>query len=466
MVNPYALNARQTQKKVTLGQSQALKKFEKIQAKHTGKIEKKTNKFKKNVSINSSGDENSILNDDDDDDQEDDDSVFKNLKNNKFVKNKLASKSEKKIDKVDNDSEVSKTSDSDIEISVADRSSTPNRKSSLHRPSSRLLSAASSLTDFQSSNLPKRSPSRVKFVKQDSTITDEDESIESLLNNNLVLDIDDLEPVSKNNKFLKKNKIKSPLNSERRSASVASIIEESEVSTATVASVQSPSLMDANLILDIHDLDKSESSISKSSKKSSKSSKKKDKKDRKKKKRSKTPTSLIETETEYRTADSSIVTEIGHHDKKSIKSDSDLDISQSYNRSVIKDKSYFEDFETDPDLTIVSRADRLKRKHLSFAESNKKELNNIEVQVDPNDLLKHSDLIRSVNAYNPSSLLLASVTFLNEKSNLKDLNQLTGFNLINQTFNDLIRMNVNFMKNFLATQKSLYEQQIASIQPK
>lgn len=444
MVNPYELSSRQNQKKqVSLTSSNALKKFEKIQAKHTGKSSK--SKSKKSFSPNSSSNENSIISNDNDDD---DDSIFKNLNKNKFVK-------KKPLEEKKSDSDKSELSDTDLEISIADQSSTPFRKSSIQRPSSQIRSEASSVTEFQSSNLPKRSPSRVKFLKQDS-ITDQDESqIEDLIGNNLVLSIDDLEPAD--TKFFKKSKSKSSINSGRRTASAASIIEEDEISTASI-STQSH-LMNPNLILDIHEMDKSESSISKSSRKTAKSSKKKSKD--KKKKRSKASNSFIETDTEYKTADSSIMTEIG---EKKNKSDSEWDVlSQSYRHSKHKDKSYYEDFETDQDFTTVSRTEKSKRKHLSFVENKKV---NMEVQVDPNDLLKNSDLIRSVNAYNPSSLLLASVTYLNEGSNLKDLNQLTGFNLINQTFNDLIRMNVNFMKNFLSTQKSLYEQQIASIQPK
>lgn len=89
-----------------------------------------------------------------------------------------------------------------------------------------------------------------------------------------------------------------------------------------------------------------------------------------------------------------------------------------------------------------------------------------EAQVDTHDLLKYSDILKSVNVYNPSSLVLSSLAFFNDSSSLGDLNQLTGYNLINQTFNDLIGMNLNFFKNFLATQRALYEQQLQSIQPK
>jgi hypothetical protein len=75
-------------------------------------------------------------------------------------------------------------------------------------------------------------------------------------------------------------------------------------------------------------------------------------------------------------------------------------------------------------------------------------------------------LLNTVNVYNPSSLLLASVSHFDDSTaTLRDLNQLTGYNMINQTFNDMFKYNLNFMKNFLAAQRSLYEQQIHSIQP-
>lgn len=89
-----------------------------------------------------------------------------------------------------------------------------------------------------------------------------------------------------------------------------------------------------------------------------------------------------------------------------------------------------------------------------------------EAQVDTHDLIKYSDVLRRVNVYNPSSLLLSSLSFFDHSSSLRDLNQLTGYNLINETFNDLIKMNLSFFKNFLTTQRTLYEQQLQSIQPK
>ncbi len=82
MVNPYALNTRQPAKpQIQLGQSQALKKFEKFQAKYQASASgaSQSNKFRKRND-----------DDDDDDDDEDDDSLFKNAKKtaNKFMKKK------------------------------------------------------------------------------------------------------------------------------------------------------------------------------------------------------------------------------------------------------------------------------------------------------------------------------------------------------------------------------------------
>jgi hypothetical protein len=38
--------------------------------------------------------------------------------------------------------------------------------------------------------------------------------------------------------------------------------------------------------------------------------------------------------------------------------------------------------------------------------------------------------------------------------------------MMKHAFNDLIRANLNFVKNFLATQRNMYEIQMQSIQPK
>ena len=126
-------------------------------------------------------------------------------------------------------------------------------------------------------------------------------------------------------------------------------------------------------------------------------------------------------------------------------------------------------------VTKSARSDRRKSKSSRDKKSSRSDKSSkkratttstMEVQVDTHDLLKYSDVLKSVNVYNPSSLILSSLSFFNDSSSLRDLDQLTGFNLINQTFNDLIGMNLNFFKNFLNTQRTLYEQQLQSIQPK
>ena len=75
-------------------------------------------------------------------------------------------------------------------------------------------------------------------------------------------------------------------------------------------------------------------------------------------------------------------------------------------------------------------------------------------------------MLNTVNVYNPSSILLATTSHLNDNRTLNDLNQMTGYTMINQAFNDILKVNVNFVKNFLSAQRSLYEQQISSIRPK
>lgn len=137
-------------------------------------------------------------------------------------------------------------------------------------------------------------------------------------------------------------------------------------------------------------------------------------------------------------------------------------------------KTYNEDFETDQDITISQRRpDSSRRKRLSFAGQEKEfdsARSNViqkdaEIQVNTNDLFKNSDLVRSLNIYNPSSLLLSSLAQF-DQINLRDLNQITGYNMINHAFNDLFRANLNFVRNFLTTQRNMYESQMESIQPK
>lgn len=91
---------------------------------------------------------------------------------------------------------------------------------------------------------------------------------------------------------------------------------------------------------------------------------------------------------------------------------------------------------------------------------------NAEIQVDPTDLLRNGHVLNSISCFNPSSILLASTAYLSNETTLRDLNQISGYSMINKAFNDLIKMNVVFINNFLITQRNLYEEQLKSIQPK
>lgn len=127
----------------------------------------------------------------------------------------------------------------------------------------------------------------------------------------------------------------------------------------------------------------------------------------------------------------------------------------------------FDDFET-TDFDVDAMTPRREKKQLSFFEAKVKPVatSNAEIQCDPTDLLRNHSLLNTVNVYNPSSILLATASHLNSENTLRDLNQITGYQMINQTFNDILKVNINFVKNFLSAQRSMYEQQISTIQPK
>lgn len=284
-----------------------------------------------------------------------------------------------------------------------------------------------------------------------------------------------------------RKKSKSPL-ATRRSESVASIIEEEEFSSIT-PSIESPSILEnPNLILDLNEYEKSlnqfadekkasDKKIKKKSEEKQKTKSKKTSKDKHKKKSSKDTTETIDSSI---VSELEVVSKISHtatDSESEIKTFKSEESTESRPTLKKRSKSYQSDFETDQDFSVISQ----RTNEFSFKPTNRRKSSatsttakakkstpktNVEVQVDQNDLLKYSDLLKSVNVYNPSSLLLSSMAYLNDSTSLRDLNQLTGYNLINQTFNDLIKMNLSYLKNFLSMQRNLYEQQIQSIQPK
>jgi len=509
MVNPYALNTRQPAKpQIQLGQSQALKKFEKFQAKYQASASgaSQSNKFRKRND-----------DDDDDDDDEDDDSLFKNAKKtaNKFMKKKQTEAIAQHGTDSESDSDQTFTESKHSEMSIGiDRSSTPvpaKRQSqqlitkipTANRSPSRIRSAASSVSSIRSLN--KRS---VKFVQQDSNQSysndEQDEStiLEDIMSRNLILDIDDLEAnaTSFSKKKSKRRMSKSPLAmaAQKRSESVTSIIEDNEEieeedaedkHLSSITSSDHSLSMHKNLIFDVNELAKSLSQLddsrkmTKNEKKEKKSSKKKldssehssdkkkknkEKSDKKhKKKGRKTPTTIT-TDKSTTTIETESITDNDVdevYEVETVKTESDEEPTRTktnikQQRFLAVQRSYNSDFETE----ATSAAQLKSRKQLSFAEF--KQTNNAQIQVDPTDLLKNSDMLNSINVYNPSSILLATTSHLNTAATLKDLNQLTGYTMINQAFNDLIKMNLSFVSNFLISQRNLYEQQIKSIRPK
>jgi hypothetical protein len=550
MSNPYAAANRLTPKgQIQLGQSQLLKKIEKLQNKHSGKDIKTSIKTKKSAQISSYD----ISKDQDDDDSEDEDSVFKNFKNssNKFMK--------KTQEIVPDKSEENDEVESDLEISADDRSSTPNqqRKSSQQQQhlsatkpiNKRSLSVASTIdsyTPHHDHRQHRRSPSKVKFqdsntINQSEKSDNESTIIEDMLSKNLVLSIDELEVASLVNQIPARKSSKNFM-IEKRSESVNSIIEEdenlsSEMSSSSLSS--SKPLRNTNLILDIDELEKG--IILKDKKKNAAPAVPK--------RRVKTPTSVMETETDIKTYDEddeSIRTEIESTREEQIKTDTESirtvrsatlgGPTTKSERTASRLKSYRDDFETSLDTTELSNSLRssknksknrrslvsdssksektskkdkkkkskksstskkrrsssssssssdssssltsltsntttitkISKKNKKNKKDKQKELKTtVEIQVDQTDLIKHTDLYKSVGMYpNPSSLVIASLSYLNDSTNLTELNQLTGYNLVNSAYTDLIKMNLNFFRNFLTVQRALYQQQLNSIQPK
>ena len=172
MPNPYATNKSSYRptptKQVALGQSNALKRLEKLQAKHTGSsVERRSTgspgKMRKSHEYSLDSDEDDRRNlDDEDEDDEDEDSLFKNAKKNanKFMKQKGSTVAENKKNKKKyepQEDQLTDSQESDLEISVMDRSSTPltvKQRQAQIRPSSktssRLGGAASAMSSLSS----------------------------------------------------------------------------------------------------------------------------------------------------------------------------------------------------------------------------------------------------------------------------------------------------------------------------
>lgn len=266
MVNPYAVNQAQrapAKTRVSLGSSNALKKFEKFQSKYNPNMTSIERKKEKKKNKPAKG----ILDTTDEDDESDDDDDSMIIRNaNKFMKKK-APEAEAALDSSD---------DSDIEISAMDGSSTPNKPASKQRaksPAHPIINRSnnSSATSMRSmTHTHKRSQSKVKFMNDYSE--DESTIIDDMLSKNLIMDIEDLEAHTasmsvKASKPGKDRRGKSPSH-HKRSESVISIQEESILEESLYeeeAASEAPSL--TNLIMDIQDLEASISKLEKKEKK-------------------------------------------------------------------------------------------------------------------------------------------------------------------------------------------------------
>ena len=412
-------------------------------------------------------------------------------------------------------SESSVSEESDLEISAVSRSSTPVGVKRFNQKASAIVinrSAASSSSSIRSTHTTqKRSQSKVKFANEAYSEDEDSTIIDDIMSRNLIMDLDELETVansnySNHNKLRAHNKrvTKSPLAmaAHKRSESVTSIQEESILASSSMHEETSPkSLLETNLIFDIDELERSISkNISKIEKKSKKQKNYQDNKKHKEKGNKKVSKQTLSSSitTALDKSESSIETEsitydemdkeetktalsesseksrsrkhrVSKKDKaKSYNDDFESEITKrTKNHSPRKDvtaNSYYEDFEsTEMDATTRKSDKKHRTVHI---EKKARPTTNAECQCDAIDLLKNSDLMKTVNVYNPSSILLATSTHLKDTARLRDLNQLTGYTMFNQAFNDILKININFVKNFLSAQRNLYEQQISSIKPK
>lgn len=118
---------------------------------------------------------------------------------------------------------------------------------------------------------------------------------------------------------------------------------------------------------------------------------------------------------------------------------------------------YQEDFDTETETSIRSRSS-IKRYSKKSGRKKESEMKSAQVQVDDLELMRHSDLVKNLSLYSPFSL--------GTQVPLSDLNNLIEFNVVNNSFNDIIKMNLAFMKNFLSTQRQMYESEIRNIKPR
>jgi hypothetical protein len=505
MVNPYITSSTNKQvqaPKAQLSYSVALNRFEKFQAKNASNERRSASPNKNKFSLDSS----SL--DDDNSENDDDDSIINNAKklSNKFIKQSSTQKTQEKSIVTKKEERKLSESETDISIKLERRSVTP--KNSI-RASSR-QSVVSSVVSVSSA---KRPQSKVKFA-QDSLNDEESSLIEDLLSKNLLLDVNELESVSRstspNKSYKKKTKNrkekKQKINYDKRAESVNSSIREEiqdqeenskpEEQNSPSSRTSDSSLLNEHLIMDINELELNRDSsqkvkvlnkslIQQNSIKSRENEPKKIKTIKNNKKirdnnlfkvdslDTSTPAEKMDT---VETADeidsaSSIATQIesesGYAQKEKAKNKKNRVSSRLSTASELGDRRYeLEAFESESksiDRSAgLNRTKKFNKKQQKSARSAPRSTSDAEIQVDSGDLFKNSNLLKSINIYSPSAILL---DMLAPKMS-SDLNELNGYAMISRAFDETIKMNLNFMKNFLSAQRTFYEKQIESIQPK
>lgn len=467
MVNPYlqprsyggtpsATKSAKNQPKIgSLGSSQILQKLENLgkkkQSKKDKKSSKQSNEFKSEkaklfeTTSESESEETSELTDP---------ITTKRLMNNKFIKKPEP----KQIEYVEsNEEEVTSEETEKSEMTIQSfrsesqsQSDNENDIVTERQPLGTGRSSASKLHTASSSSIGRRIPSKVTFEKQpkdeesqivsiiDSQASDT-ESTRSNLNRN-IYDINELEQIKPN----------------RKSKKAKSSDDESSFKN--------------NFILDLDTLENQRSDTKKrtnlkvtnekwaSEQKNSSSTRRAALSYKNRASRTQSIVSVISEDRD------TIVTEIQTEKSDSvdsfaseIKEDSITFRPQS--RSSVS-AHYADDFDTELE-TATSRSRvrtplKFKRLENNLIEPERRSM---QTQVDDMDLVKNSPAFsQNLNVYSPFSL--------GPLMQLQNLDNIVQYNVINHTFNDIIKMNLDFMKNFLSVQRQLYENEIKSIKPK
>jgi hypothetical protein len=470
MVNPYAQQRLQPKSKsqINIGQSQALKKVDALQNKA------KTSEIKKSELTDS-----------------DDDSIFRRS-SNKFIKSSNEYKGDKVLVKMKREDEFESEEDDDDDVDDDDDDDDEDETSTtkMRKEASGAQTAPSTSRQIGSaSSLSKRN--KVKFEtdlttgkrpKSASTKADTDDNMtisEDMFNKNLILDIQDLDIEddmlpTKKKASIKSDKKKSPTKSDRNrklskstisdNIAFSSMTDDDSISSkaqsirSAVADENDDSELSVqkNLILDVNDLASIDDRKPPSSKLKNVKLKQTSAKTSKPKKKLTREQSSIHTEPDD--YESSIATEI-KDDFNQILTEKSHASQQIY--------EYNEDFisETEPQSTSrrtksslkqykrVSLSPKLHAKHQTI------KTKTIQTQVGDTDFVDKHDLINSLEFYTPSSYLNTKKAYLN------NLNRMIEFNTVNHAVDEMIRMNIQFLKNFLTTQRIMYESELEGMKP-